>query len=86
VPVTIVNVPDNFTLNFFPKEITVVFYASLSAYNIIDASHFSVECDFNTLTAENKYLNPVLVKQPTTVKTAQLKSTEFEYVITPKND
>jgi hypothetical protein len=27
-----------------------------------------------------------LVKQPTTVKTAQLKSTEFEYVITPKND
>lgn len=86
VPVTIVNVPDNLTLNFFPKEITVVFYASLSAYNSIDASHFSVECDFNTLTAENKYLNPVLVKQPTTVKTAQLKSTEFEYVITPKND
>ena len=86
VPVTIVNVPDNLTLNFFPKEITVIFYASLSAYNGIEASHFSVECDFNTLTAENSYLNPVLVQQPTTVKTAQLKSTKFEYVITPKND
>ena len=86
VPVNIVNVPDNLTLNFFPKEITVIFYASLKAYNSIDASHFSVECDFNTLTAENKYLNPVLVKQPTTVKTAKLKGTEFEYVITPKND
>ena len=86
VPVNIVNVPDNLTLNFFPKEVTVIFYTSLTAYNNIDASHFSVECDFNTLTAENEYLNPVLVKQPTTVKTAQLKSTKFEYVITPKND
>ena len=86
VPVSIVNVPDNLTLNFFPKEITVIFYASLKAYNSIDASQFSVECDFNTLTAENKYLNPVLVKQPSTVKTAKLKGTEFEYVITPKND
>ena len=86
VPVTIVNVPDNLTLNFFPKEITVIFYASLKAYNSIDARDFSVECDFNTLTAENSYLNPVLVKQPTTVKTAALKGTEFEYVITPKND
>ena len=86
VPVTLVNVPDNLTLNFFPKEITVIFYASLKAYNTIDASHFSVECDYKTLTTENKYLNPVLVKQPTTVKTAQLKSTEFEYVITAKND
>ena len=86
VPVTVVNVPDNLTLNFFPKEISVIFYASLKAYNSIDASHFSVECDFNTLTAENSYLHPVLVKQPTTVKTAKLKGTEFEYVITPKND
>ena len=86
VPVTILNVPDKLTLNFFPKEIPVIFYASLKAYNSIDASHFSVECDFNTLTTENKYLNPVLVKQPTTVKTAKLKPTEFEYVITPKND
>ena len=86
VPVTIVNVPDNLTLNFFPKEITVIFYASLNAYNDIDATHFTVECDFNSLTAENSYLNPVLVKQPATVKTAKLKGTEFEYVITPKND
>ena len=86
VPVTIVNVPDNLTINFFPKEINVIYYASLKAYNSIDGSHFSVECDFNTLTIENKYLNPVLVKQPSTVKTAKLKSTEFEYVITPKND
>ena len=86
VPVTVVNVPDFLILNFFPKEITVIFYTSLKAYSSIDASHFSIESDFNALTTENKYLNPVLVKQPSTVKTAKLKSTALEYVITPKND
>lgn len=86
VPVTVVNVPDNLILNFFPKEITVIFYTSLKAYNTIDASYFSIECDFNSLTDENKYLNPVLVKQPAIVKTAKLKRTELEYLITPKND
>jgi YbbR domain-containing protein len=86
VPVTVVNVPDSLILNFFPKEITVIFYTSLKAYSSIDASHFSIESDFNALTTENKYLNPLLVKQPSTVKTAKLKSTALEYVITPKND
>jgi YbbR domain-containing protein len=86
VPVTVVNVPDFLILNFFPKEITVIFYTSLKAYSTIDASDFFIECDFNVLTTENKYLNPVLVKQPSTVKTAKLKSTALEYVITPKND
>lgn len=86
VPVTVVNVPDSLILNFFPKEITVIFYTSLKAYSTIGSSDFSIECDFNALTTENKYLNPVLVKQPSTVKTAKLKSTALEYVITPKND
>jgi YbbR domain-containing protein len=86
VPVTIVNVPENLTINFFPKEIRVLFYTSLKAYNSVKAHQFSVECDFNALTTDNKYLNPLLVTQPKTVKTAKLETTEFEYVITPKND
>ena len=31
-------------------------------------------------------LNPVLVNQPINIKTAKLKVTQLEYVITPKND
>lgn len=86
VLVTIVNVPEHLAINFFPKEILVTFYTTLKAYNSIDARQFSVECDFNSLTINNNYLKPVLVSQPTTIKTAKLKTTEFEYVITPKND
>ena len=86
VPVTIVNVPEELSINFFPKEVSVVFYSSLKAYNSIDQTDFTVECDFNLLTAENNYLNPVLVKQPLNVKTATLKLTQLEFIITSTNE
>ena len=86
VPVTIVNVPDDLIINFFPKEISVVFYSSLEAYANINEADFIVECDFNLLTADNNYLNPVLVKQPLDVKTAQLKITQLEFIITSTNE
>ena len=86
VPVTIVNVPEDLIINFFPKEISVVFYSSLEAYASIDGTDFTVECDFNLLTADNNYLNPVLVKQPFDVKTAQLKITQLEFIITSTNE
>ncbi|MGY8940140.1 MAG: hypothetical protein ACKVK4_09180, partial [Flavobacteriales bacterium] len=86
VPVTIVNVPEDLIINFFPKEISVVFYSSLEAYANINEADFIVECDFNSLTADNNYLNPVLVKQPLDVKTAQLKITQLEFIITSTNE
>ena len=86
VPVTIVNVPEDLIINFFPKEIPVVFYSSIEAYANINEADFIVECDFNLLTADNNYLNPVLVKQPLDVKTAQLKITQLEFIITSTNE
>ena len=86
IPVTIVNVPEDLIINFFPKEISVVFYSSLEAYANINEADFIVECDFNLLTADNNYLNPVLVKQPLDVKTAQLKITQLEFIITSTNE
>ena len=86
VPVTIVNLPEQLDISFFPKEISVVYYSSLEAYNTIDQTDFTVECDFNLLTADNNYLNPVLVNKPLSVKTAQLKITQLEFIITPKNE
>ena len=65
---------------------SVLYYSSLEAYNTIDQTDFTVECDFNLLTADNNYLNPVLVNKPLSVKTAQLKITQLEFIITPKNE
>ena len=86
VPVTIVNLPEQLDISFFPKQMSVLYYSSLEAYNTIDQTDFTVECDFNLLTADNNYLNPVLVNKPLSVKTAQLKITQLEFIITPKNE
>jgi len=84
--VTIINIPEDLSINFFPKEISVIFYSSLDAYNSIDKTDFTVECDFNLLTTDNNYLNPVLVKQPLNVKTAKLKITQLEFIITSNDE
>lgn len=86
VPVTVINVPDSLRVNFFPKEVSVVFYSSLEAYSGISKTDFEVECDFNLLTKGNNYLSPILVKQPSSVKTAELNINKLEFVITSKYD
>ncbi len=86
VPVQLVNLPKNLTLSIFPKEIPVVFYTSLSAYNSIDRNNFRIECDYNSLDLSSNVMIPKLVLYPKSAKTAELQINSLEYVITKKND
>jgi hypothetical protein len=86
VPVQLVNLPKNLTLSIFPKEIPVVFYTSLSAYNSIDRNDFRIECDYNSLDLSSNVMIPKLVLYPKSAKTAELQINSLEYVITKKND
>ena len=86
VPVQLVNLPEQIILSVFPKEIPVVFYTSLSAYNSIDRDDFRIECDYNTLDLSSNVMIPKLVLYPKTAKTAELQINSLEYVITKKND
>ena len=86
VPVQLVNLPKNLTLSIFPKEIPVVFYTSLSAYNSIERNDFRIECDYNSLDLSSNVMIPKLVLYPKSAKTAELQINSLEYVITKKND
>ncbi|MGC6525748.1 MAG: hypothetical protein ACON30_05670 [Flavobacteriaceae bacterium] len=86
VPVHLVNLPEHLTLSVFPKEIPVVFYTSLSAYNSIDRNDFRIECDYNALDKSSNVIIPKLISYPKSVKTAELQINSLEYVITKKND
>ena len=86
VPVHLVNLPEHLTLSVFPKEIPVVFYTSLSAYNSIDRNDFRIECDYNTLDLSSNVMIPKLVLYPKSAKMAELQINSLEYVITKKND
>lgn len=81
VPIMVKNVPENYSLSIFPKEITITFYTNLSNFNKVEAKDFKVECDYAKVTSERPYLEPVLVKKPETVKSAKVNQNRVEFIL-----
>src|SRR5690606_14470470 len=81
IPVSITNVPEGITLNYFPKEVNVTFYTSLSHFNSVTTKDFKVECDYSTLTNQQGFLVPRLTKMPKLVKSAKVAQQHIEFII-----
>jgi len=81
IPVSITNVPEGITLNYFPKEVNVTFYTSLAHFNSVTAKDFKVECDYSTLTNQQGFLVPRLTKMPKLVKSAKVAQQHIEFII-----
>lgn len=81
IPVSVINVPRNMSLNYFPKEVTVAYYTSLNDFNNVKAEDFVVECDFNTIESELAYLIPKLTKTSKLVKSAKINQQRIEFII-----
>ena len=81
IPVSITNVPEGITLNYFPKEINVTFYTSLAHFNSVTAKDFKVECDYSTLANQQGFLVPRLTKMPKLVKSAKVAQQHIEFII-----
>lgn len=81
IPVTVKNVPDSITLKYFPKEVTVSYYTSLSDFNSISVKDFVIECDYNNINIEQTYLIPEIVEKPKTVKSTRVSQTRVEFII-----
>ncbi|TXE07674.1 YbbR-like domain-containing protein [Gelidibacter salicanalis] len=82
VPVTIINLPADTNINYFPKTIPVAYNVSLNNYKLVKASDFRVECNFKDINnTEKSFLIPKLVKLPETVKSARLKQHKVEFIL-----
>lgn len=81
IPVSVINVPKDMTLNYFPKEVNVAYYTSLKDFNVIKAEDFVVECDFSTVENQQAYLTPKLTKIPKLVKSAKVNQQRIEFII-----
>jgi len=81
IPVSLVNVPRNMKLNYFPKSINVSYYTSLSHFNSISIEDFIIECDYSKLNRDNDYLTAKLVKKPDNVKSTRLHQQKIEFII-----
>ncbi len=81
VPITLKNAPKDLKLSYFPKMVTVTFYASLSNFKTIDAHQFSVVCDYKKRLQEGSILIPEIDKQPQNIAYARLNTTQIEYIL-----
>ncbi|WP_051209949.1 hypothetical protein [Gelidibacter mesophilus] len=82
VPVTIINLPADTNINYFPKTIPVAYAVSLNNYKMIKSTDFRIECDFKDIgNTEKTFLIPKLTKIPEMVKSARLKQNKVEFIL-----
>lgn len=82
VPVVVVNLPEDLTINTFPKEVELTYKVALSQFNQIQSTSFVIECDYQ-LSVENdlSYLIPKLTKQSDMVKNVKIAPNRIDFVI-----
>lgn len=79
-PVKIINKPDDFEINYFPKTVTITYYVDLDNYNAIGVSDFRVECDYEALEDDQSFLVPKIVKKPEFVKRTAMKQKRIDFI------
>lgn len=80
IPVSIVNIPKDTKINYYPKNIKVSFNVSLENYQIYSSKDFEIICDFNQF-HENGKLIPTIIKKPNYIKNLRLMNENVQYVI-----
>ncbi|WP_317171478.1 CdaR family protein [Tamlana sp. I1] len=82
IPVSVINVPENIIIKFFPKVVSVSYYVSLSNFEKITAKDFEVICDYKKTNEEQSFLIPELTKVPELVKYSKINQQRVEFIIT----
>jgi hypothetical protein len=80
LPVSIINIPADININYYPKKIKVSFTVSLDNYQKFSSKDFKIICDFNQISQYGKLTAEVL-NQPKLIKNLRLINNEIQYVI-----
>ena len=82
VPVILKNLPDDIEMSIYPKNVEVIYYASLDAFKSIVPNSFIVECDYmETMDSELNFLIPKIITKPENVKEARLNTKRIEFIL-----
>ncbi|RKE95090.1 YbbR-like domain-containing protein [Ichthyenterobacterium magnum] len=82
IPITIINLPSDSKVNYFPKKVTVSYYVSLKNFKTIKPQDFKVVCDYLEISeTNNAYFTPKLIKTHNLVKHAKLKHNKIDYIL-----
>ena len=79
IPVSIINIPKDIELNYYPKMIKISFTVSLDNYQSYSSKDFKIICDFNEISKDGK-LTAEVINQPKLIKNLRLMNNEIQYV------
>lgn len=81
IPVNIINVPENITLKYFPKRVSVSYYTSLTNFNKVKPKDFLVVCDYSQVGEKQAFLKPKITKLSEYVRHAKVDQKQIEFII-----
>jgi hypothetical protein len=81
IPIELVNVPENYNIVVFPKEIAVFFQVSLQDFDKVKPSSFKVVVDFRNKLPEEGYLLAQVTQKPTFVNNIRLSENRIQFVV-----
>jgi hypothetical protein len=78
----VINLPKNYYISTFPKEVKVVYQVALTDYNKISENSFEVVCDYKETEDNNlDYLIPKVVEKPEILFDVKLVPNKIEFLI-----
>ena len=82
LPFEVVNLPRNYLISTYPKEVKVIFQVALKDYNKIPENSFRVQCDYKHSEDNNlDYLIPRIVEKPEIIFDAKVIPNKIEFLI-----
>lgn len=80
VPITIINIPKDIKINYFPKTAILAYYVDLDNYNNVRASDFEIQCNYFDLEDSQTYFVPRVVKKPEFIKRTTIKQKRIDFI------
>lgn len=82
LPFKIINLPKNYIISTYPKEVKIVYQVALKDYNKISKNSFVIQCDYRHTEKNNlEYLIPSIVDMPEILFDVKLIPNKIEFLI-----
>ena len=83
LPFKIKNVPNNLSVQTFPKNVKVTYKVGLKDYNKVSESLFKIECDY-LMSVKNdlSFFIPKIIASPSFVKDVKLHTQKIDFFTT----
>ncbi len=82
IPFEVINLPRNYLISTYPKEVKVVFQVALKDFNKIPENSFRVQCDYKKTEDNNlDYLIPEVVEKPEIIFDVKVIPNKIEFLI-----